>query len=222
MTTIQCTKAQYETDIQQSSTKNTAGPVFALFVGMDVFFEDGIMYEVACAPNGNCNVDQLAFKAVASRALARARDLTSNSDTTINGTSAGTLHQRINTLIESSAKGAAGQCSGGDSGSVCGINWNSTTWDGRQGLGQDLSALEIILATLPGKQLRNANTTTPAASGSTSTGSGGSNGTSTTGGNASSTSGEAVAQSTNSASGLSGSLVALTLAVGFAVVGFAA
>lgn len=118
------------------------------------------MFEVACETNSNCNMDQLAFKAIASRALVRTRDLTSHSSTIVNGTDYGTLQEQTNSLIQASARAAAAQCSGGATGTVCGTSWLNNTWDGTSGLGQDLSALEIILATLPGKALRNANSFT--------------------------------------------------------------
>ena len=36
------------------------------------------------------------------------------------------------------------QCSGGSDGVTCGQTWNSTTWDGKDGLGEQMSALAII------------------------------------------------------------------------------
>lgn len=52
-------------------------------------------------------------------------------------------------MLQQSAKGAAAQCSGGANGTTCGSDWSSSAWDGTQGLGQDLSALNIIVANLP-------------------------------------------------------------------------
>lgn len=43
-----------------------------------------------------------------------------------------------------SAKGAAGQCVGGDGKRTCGAAWNETTWDGTSGMGQDMSALAVV------------------------------------------------------------------------------
>lgn len=58
-------------------------------------------------------------------------------------------HQRIDFILQQSARGAAAQCSGGDHGTTCGADWTSDEWDGTQGLGEDLSALSIILANIP-------------------------------------------------------------------------
>jgi mannan endo-1,6-alpha-mannosidase len=65
----------------------------------------------------------------------------------------------LTTLIEKSAEGAAGQCSGGKNGTTCGANWSTTKWDGTQSLGQDLSALEMILAAMPSSGVRTDNST---------------------------------------------------------------
>jgi mannan endo-1,6-alpha-mannosidase len=49
-----------------------------------------------------------------------------------------------------SANGAIGQCKTENG---CGSDWTTAEWDGTKGLGQDLAALEAIMATLPGKEL---------------------------------------------------------------------
>jgi mannan endo-1,6-alpha-mannosidase len=57
-------------------------------------------------------------------------------------------HERIEFILQQSAKGAAKQCSGGEEGTICGSDWGSAEWDGSQGLGEDLSALNVILGNL--------------------------------------------------------------------------
>jgi mannan endo-1,6-alpha-mannosidase len=47
--------------------------------------------------------------------------------------------------------GAARQCSGGKSRTACGSDWGAEEWDGSEGLGQDLSALNVFLGNLPMK-----------------------------------------------------------------------
>lgn len=131
----------------------------------------------------------------------------------------GTLHENFNKLLQTSAEGAAAQCSGGADGTTCGTDWSSSTWDGSQGLGQSLSALEIILANLPAVQIRNVNTTgtviTGSGSNGTATGSNNNNSSSGTSGTPSSST--SAPASTNAADGYAASTLALLAGVGFAV-----
>jgi mannan endo-1,6-alpha-mannosidase len=115
-------------------------------------------------------------------------------------------------MLQTSAKGAAAQCSGGASGTVCGNDWGNSTWDGSSGLGQDLSALNIFLANLPQGALANssANATAIAAGNSSTTGT-------SSPGAASNTSSRQPASYTNGASGMAASSFALMAAIGFAV-----
>lgn len=90
------------------------------------------MVEIECQPLGNCDTDQLSFRAYLSRWLAVTMQLVP------------TLYDTIYPYLEASAIGAAGQCDGGTDGRTCGLEWNSTTWDGTYGVGQQMSALSII------------------------------------------------------------------------------
>lgn len=111
----------------------------------DLFFhDDGIMFEAACEPYpGGCGVDSLTFKSFTLRWMAVTAQLVPE------------LADTIWPLIESSAKGAAGQCDGGDTGNTCGYHWNTTTWDGTSGVGQQMSALAPIQASMiPLKNLK--------------------------------------------------------------------
>lgn len=125
---------------------------------------NGTLTEVACAPQDLCTTDQLAFRAILARALFQLRALTPDdqmltvsNNTKVNSTTISTgvrapawsMHERIDFILQTSAQGAAAQCSGGDSGTVCGNDWGADEWDGTSGLGQDLSALNIFLANLP-------------------------------------------------------------------------
>jgi len=48
-----------------------------------------------------------------------------------------------------SAAAAALQCSGGNNGRLCGLKWiDNSTWDGTYGVGQQMSALEVIQSNL--------------------------------------------------------------------------
>ncbi|KEQ93244.1 glycoside hydrolase family 76 protein [Aureobasidium subglaciale EXF-2481] len=101
------------------------------------FFPDnmgGVLVEVACEPLGNCNNDQPAFKGFLIRWLAVTAQLVPE------------VYDRIFEYLRKSASGAAGQCSGGELGRHCGREWNSTTWDGVSGVGEQMSALAAIQA----------------------------------------------------------------------------
>ncbi|KXT16755.1 hypothetical protein AC579_5460 [Pseudocercospora musae] len=156
---------------------------------LPVFTKDDVLYEVACAPNNNCNVDQLAFRAPLARALANVRDMVNTTVLTLNGTSSTFTNQTecISTIIDTSAQGAVQQCAAATNESQtmvrCGSNWSSNKWDGTRGLGQDLSALEIMLAAIPRKQLNTMNSTVNG-NGTSTTGNG--NGSGTGGGSATS------------------------------------
>lgn len=126
--------------------------------------DSGIITEVACLPQKSCNLDQKAFIASFARSLARARDLAHASLLPV------TL-QSINTTLRASAEGAAASCSGGSNNTACGQDYTVGMFDGNTGLGQELSALEVILANLPGKALRTAANSTVTTSTSGSTGS---------------------------------------------------
>ncbi|GMM44277.1 putative mannan endo-1,6-alpha-mannosidase [Pichia kluyveri] len=96
----------------------------------------GIIYEAMCQESGKCNNDQRSFKSIFSRSLGQSAQLISS------------YTDRIMNLINTSAKGAAESCSGGSDGHTCGINWSYGSWDGWYGLGEQISALEIMQNTL--------------------------------------------------------------------------
>ena len=103
-----------------------------------VFFNPGtkIISEVGCEPENDCNTDGLTFKSFTLRWMAIASQL------------APTLSAQIWPYIVASAQGAAGQCDGGDTGTVCGYHWDTTTYDGSTGVGQQMSALAAIQANM--------------------------------------------------------------------------
>ncbi|KAK4897176.1 hydrolase 76 protein [Elasticomyces elasticus] len=215
--------AAYAANLNRPTSAETwQSLVRTLVAGSDVFTSNDILYEVACEPSHNCNIDQLAFKAILVRALANARDLTfdhqitasHNESTSIssNGSAvaSGSLHDSINAFLRTSARAAAASCSGSADGTTCSSVWTNSTWDGSYGLGQELSALEVFLANLPAKVLMNTNSTTGTASTS-------GNGTATTGGNGSSTSGSAVVNTNDAIVNGKGSTFALVCGLGMAV-----
>lgn len=118
--------------------------VDGLLNGTDVFFHQmnstapKIMFEVACEPVNLCNVDQQSFKAYLSRWMAATTKW------------APWTYDYVKPLLQSSAVAAAQQCTGGDNGRMCGIRWvnNSGVWDGTTGVGQQMSAMEVVLANM--------------------------------------------------------------------------
>ncbi|RKU40538.1 hydrolase 76 protein, variant 2 [Coniochaeta pulveracea] len=129
-----------------------------LLNGSEVFFTGSnkdIMTEVACEPVNLCDIDQQSFKAYLSRWMAATTKW------------APWTYNKIKPLMESSAKAAAAQCNGGDNKRMCGLKWTDNgTWDGTTGVGQQMAAMEVVLANMI------ANVTAPASasSGGTSVG----------------------------------------------------
>lgn len=99
------------------------------------FFNNSIMTEMTCAPSDACNNDQRSFRSLFSRCLGLTASLVSS-----------TYDQIYNDWLVPSAKGAAQSCSGGTDGITCGENWSYNGWDSKYGLGEQMSALECILA----------------------------------------------------------------------------
>ena len=94
------------------------------------------MVEVACEPQGTCNNDQPSFKAYLARWMAATAQIAPFTE--------GQIMKRL----RASAIGAAKQCSGGPQGRTCGRKWTDAVWDGRTGVGEEMSALSVIQANL--------------------------------------------------------------------------
>lgn len=98
------------------------------------------MQEVACEPQQTCNYDQPSFKAYLSRWMAATTQL------------APFTKDFIMPKLQASAAGAAKQCSGApNGGTTCGRTWNTATWDGKLGVGEEMSAMSVIQANLISK-----------------------------------------------------------------------
>ena len=97
------------------------------------------MVEIACEPQQTCNYDQPSFKAYLSRWMAATTQI------------APFTEDFVNTKLRASAQGAAAQCVGGTDGVTCGRTWHSSTWDGKFGVGEQMSALSVIQANLISK-----------------------------------------------------------------------
>ncbi|KAI9817423.1 MAG: hydrolase 76 protein [Pycnora praestabilis] len=109
----------------------------------DVFFSPdvpNVMYEVACEPNGKCDVDQRSFKAYLARWMAATTKL------------APFTTNFVMEKLQASASAAAEQCSGGTDGVTCGLQWTKgSAWDGSYGVGEQMSALEVVSSNLISK-----------------------------------------------------------------------
>lgn len=114
--------------------------VDGLLNGTKVFFtgnDSDIMTEVACEPVDLCDLDQQSFKAYLSRWMAATTKW------------APWTFDRIKPLLRSSAVAAAAQCTGGDNGKMCGLKWTTDgQWDGSTGVGQQMAAMEVVLANM--------------------------------------------------------------------------
>ncbi|KAG4411664.1 hypothetical protein IFR04_015188 [Cadophora malorum] len=100
------------------------------------FFPGGIMKEI-CELHEVCNPDQKSFKAYLSRWMAASTKM------------APFTYNTSYPLLLSSATAAAEQCAGGENGTLCGIKWwLNGTWDGSDGPGQQMCALETIQSVL--------------------------------------------------------------------------
>jgi mannan endo-1,6-alpha-mannosidase len=107
-----------------------------IIAGMDVFFDNGVMTEVACENNGKCDVDQRSFKAYLSRWMAATIKV------------APWTSPKLEPLLKSSAKAAVATCTAGIDGNQCGLRWTVNSNDGSLGVGEQMSVLEVVQSTL--------------------------------------------------------------------------
>jgi mannan endo-1,6-alpha-mannosidase len=111
-------------------------------IAFDYFPADdgGVMKDI-CEEYNACDTDQKSFKAYLSRWMAASSQM------------APFIYDQVLSLLTVSAKAAAAQCNGNGpvapAGQTCGLKWYlNGTWDGTDGVGQQMAALEVILGTL--------------------------------------------------------------------------
>ncbi|KFZ07968.1 hypothetical protein V502_09633 [Pseudogymnoascus sp. VKM F-4520 (FW-2644)] len=129
---------------------------------MSVFSDaaTGIIIERDCelTEPASCNTDQKSFKAYLTRWMAATAKV------------APFTYDTISAFLLKSAKAAAAQCTGGTKARACGLRWvhdgKTGVWDGTTGVGEEMSALEVIQSTLIGQAAAPVTNTT----GGTSTG----------------------------------------------------
>lgn len=94
------------------------------------------MFEQACERPVTCNIDQRSFKAYFARFLALTVKM------------APWTTNLIMPKLRTSAIAAAAACSYGSDENTCGMKWYQPQWDGLFGVGEQVSALEVIQNTL--------------------------------------------------------------------------
>ncbi|KFY31811.1 hypothetical protein V493_00774 [Pseudogymnoascus sp. VKM F-4281 (FW-2241)] len=106
------------------------------------FFPKGIATEL-CEAELNCSIDMYAQKAFLTRWMAASAKI------------APFIYEDVMKVMRTSAVAAAAQCSGGETGRVCGLSWSKKEqYDGTKGVGQQMAAMEVIQSLLI-KQARN-------------------------------------------------------------------
>ncbi|RVD87555.1 uncharacterized protein DFL_001782 [Arthrobotrys flagrans] len=106
----------------------------------ETFFdaESGAIKEIQCQDSDTCNADQPSFKAYLARWMGYTAQV------------APYTYSDIMPRLRKNAQLAAATCTGGASGTACGLKWNTgPKFDGIMGLGEQLSALEVIQNTAP-------------------------------------------------------------------------
>lgn len=131
----------YTADSDSSNNELWRERVNALINGSDVFFigpQNDTMTEVACESVNLCDLDQQSFKAYFARWMAATTKW------------APWTYAYVKPKLDASATAAAEQCTGGSNGRMCGLRWanNSGSWDGTTGAGQQMAAMEVVLATM--------------------------------------------------------------------------
>lgn len=114
----------------EQRVNNILNSAFSLF--FPAKYGGNVMSEIQCEETLVCDQDQKSFKAYLARWMAVTSLL-------VPSTAA-----QIEPKLSASAQGAAGQCDGGSSGRECGMQWNTTTWDGTTGVGQEVSQSGIF------------------------------------------------------------------------------
>lgn len=124
----------------KNRTNNLLSSMSVFFTGAndteDTSAPGRIMTEVACEPVGTCDSDNYAFKGLTAQWMGEAAQIAPFTTDKISG------------YLQSSAEAAAAQCSGGHNGTACGSRWTRPRYDGKTGLGQELSAMNVFLANL--------------------------------------------------------------------------
>ncbi|KAK5662692.1 hypothetical protein OQA88_8608 [Cercophora sp. LCS_1] len=102
------------------------------------FFPAGVAFEPPCEERESCTVDMTWLKSILHRSLASVTQLAPYT--------AGTIQP----VLETSAKAAVAQCTGGDSGRKCGFYWVDGIYQepSSSGVGEQMNVLSAVLSLL--------------------------------------------------------------------------
>jgi mannan endo-1,6-alpha-mannosidase len=109
-----------------------------LLAGTEWFFNppnktgSGILNEAACEPYDTCNADMETHKGTLANYMWQSTLLQPN------------LRPKVEMYMRTTAMAAAQSCTGGESGHLCGRKWYEDGFDGTPGLGNQMSALQVI------------------------------------------------------------------------------
>jgi mannan endo-1,6-alpha-mannosidase len=107
---------------------------FSIFFPSD--YGSNIMSEVACETIHTCDRNQICFKGFLSSWLSVTAQLVPYT------------YGEVLPKLQASAVAAGKQCSGAGDKAHCGIQWYNPTWDGTQGLEQQMAALSVFSSNL--------------------------------------------------------------------------
>ncbi|CAG8956716.1 hypothetical protein HYFRA_00012260 [Hymenoscyphus fraxineus] len=108
------------------------------------FFANGAPMRELCESTqpgvaSKCNTDQRSFKGYLARWMAATSRLAPFTQPT------------IAPLLANSAAAVVKTCSGGNSGTQCGLRWDTGAFDGSNGVGEQMAALEVVQGNLVGQ-----------------------------------------------------------------------
>ncbi|KAH8703196.1 putative glycosyl hydrolase [Talaromyces proteolyticus] len=115
--------ARYKTGID-----GLMGQLFERFFPAE--YGSNTLSEISCEPYGTCNRDQIIYKGLITNWLSLVAQL------------APYTYGEIEPKMKKSAEAAGTQCSGPNN--ECGIVWHNTTWDGTDGIEQEMAALSAF------------------------------------------------------------------------------
>ena len=114
---------------------------------LDKFFPDDVAVERACEEDDLCDNDMVVFKGLAHRWLAATYE------------AAPFMKEQIMPVLETSAKAAVGQCTGGESGTRCGFFWSEGRYVKPEGsgAGEQMDVLAAVSSLLIGSDAEGTN-----------------------------------------------------------------
>lgn len=107
--------------------------------GLKTFFPHDVAVEISCELNDGCKTDMFTYKGFVHRWYATITQI------------APFTAERILPVLQKSAQAAVAQCTGGANGRQCGLKWADGKYDGKTGVGQEMSVLAAVQSLLIGK-----------------------------------------------------------------------